>query len=121
MAKGVLANEIHYQDGVVYLCGHNTKIKIIDAHKKLSCTAMINKQGCLDRCKELDLNTQGSLTTLKDWLMCHFEKKVAEYETKVLQRDTVNIFGNPKFTSICLVDKDLIHATTNNEIYQLHL
>ena len=53
--------------------------------------------------------------------MCHFEKKVAEYETKVLQRDTVNIFGNPKFTSICLVDKDLIHATTNNEIYQLHL
>ena len=48
-------------------------------------------------------------------------KKVPEYETKVFQRDTINIFGNPKFTSICLVDKDLIYATTNNEIYQPHL
>ena len=99
MAKGVLANEIHYQDGVVYLCEHNTKIKIIDPK------ALKNKQDCLDRCKELDLNTQGSLTTLKDQLMCHFEKIAAEYETKVFQRDTVNIFGNPKFTSICLVER----------------
>ena len=49
-----------------------------------------------------------------------WKKKVAEYETKDFQRDTVNIFGNPKFTSIWLVDKDLIYAT-NNQIYQLYL
>ena len=115
MAKGVLADEIQYQDGVVYLSGHNTKIKIISAHKKLSCTTLKNKQDSLDRCKELDLNTKGSLTTLKDRLMCHFEKKVAEYEAKAFQRDTVNIFRNLKFTSICLVDKDSIYATTNND------
>ena len=35
-----------------------------------------------DKKKELDLNTKGSLTTLKDRLISHFEKKVAEYETK---------------------------------------
>ena len=96
----MLANEIHYQDGGVYLRGENTKIKIIDAHSILSCTAFKSKQDCLDRCKELDLNAQGYLTTLKYQLMCHFEKKVAEYETKDFQRDTVNIFGNPKFTSV---------------------
>ena len=48
-------------------------------------------------------------------------KKVPEYETKVFKRNTINILGNPKFTSICLIDKDLIYATTNNEIYQPHL
>ena len=47
----------------------------------------------MDRCRELDLNTQGFLTTLKDRLMCHFEKKFAEYKTKVFQGDSVNIFG----------------------------
>ena len=93
MAKDVLAKEIHYQDGVVYLCGHNTKIKTIDVHVKLARTALKNKQDCLGRCKKLDFNTQGSLTTLKDRLTCHFEKKVAECEIKVFQRDTVNIFG----------------------------
>ena len=95
-----------------------TKIKKIDVHKKLSCKALKSKQDCLGRCKELDLNTQVSLTTLKGRL--HFEEKVAEYQTKDFQRDTVNIFGNSKFTSTCLVDKDLIYATTNNEIYQLY-
>ena len=65
--------------------------------------------------------SQGSLTTLKDRLMYQFEKKVAEYETKVFQRDTVNIFGKLKFMSICLLDKDLTCATTDNEICQLHL
>ena len=61
--------------------------------------------------------SQGSLTTLKDRLMYQFEKKVAEYETKVFQRDT----GKLKFMSICLLDKDLTCATTDNEICQLHL
>ena len=104
-AKGVPANEIHYQDGVVYLCEHNTKIKIIDVRKKLSCPALKNKQDCVDRCKEV--NTQGSLATLKSSLICHFEKKtiVTGYETKVFQLDTVNIFGSPKFTSICFPEK----------------
>ena len=87
----MLANEIQYQDGVVYLSGHNTKIKIISAHKKLSCTALKNKQDSLGRCKELDLKTKRSLTTLKDRLMCHFEKKVSEYEAKAFQGDTVKI------------------------------
>ena len=94
-----------------------TKIKKIDVHKKLSCKALKSKQDCLGRCKELDLNTQVSLTALKGRL--HFEEKVAEYETKDFQRDTVNIFGNSNL-STCLVDKDLIYATTNNEIYQLY-
>ena len=53
--------------------------------------------------------------------MCRFEKKVAEYKAKVFQRDSVNIFGKPNFMSTCSVDKDLIYATANNEIYQLHL
>ena len=101
MTRGVLANKIHYQHSVVYLCGHNTKIKIIDVPKKLSFTVLKNKQDCLGRCKELDLNTQGSLATLKDWLICHFEKTFAEYETKVFQRDSVNIFGNTKSNMSC--------------------
>ena len=40
----MLANEIHYQDGGVYLRGQNTKIKIIDAYSILSCTAFKSKQ-----------------------------------------------------------------------------
>ena len=118
MVRGVLANEIQHLDGVVYLCEHTTKIKIMDVHKKHSCTALKNKQNCVDRCKELDLNTQGYLTTLKDQLMCvcHFEKKVTKFKTKVFQRDFVNIFGESNFTSICFVNKDLMCATGNNEI-----
>ena len=53
--------------------------------------------------------------------MCHFEKKIAEYKTRVFQRDSANIFGRPNFTSICFVDKDLIYVTANIEIYQLDL
>ena len=78
----MLVNEIHYQDGGVYLRGQNTKIKIIDAHSILSCTAFKSKQDCLDRCKELDLNAQGYLTTLKYQLMCHFEKKSCRIRNK---------------------------------------
>ena len=43
MTRGVLANEIQHQDGVVNTCEHNTKIEIMDVHKKLSCTAVKNK------------------------------------------------------------------------------
>ena len=48
--------------------------------------------------------------------VCHFEKKVTKFKTKVFQRDFVNIFGESNFTSICFVNKDLMCATGNNEI-----
>ena len=50
--------------------------------------------------QKLDLNTQGSLTTLKDRLMCDFEKEVAAYKSKLSQQNSVNIFGTPNFTSV---------------------
>ena len=50
--------------------------------------------------QKLDLNTQGSLTALKDRLMFDFEKEVAEYKSKLFQQDSVNIFGTPNFTSV---------------------
>ena len=50
--------------------------------------------------QKLDLNTQGSLTTLKNRLMCDFEKEVAAYKSKLFQQNSVNIFGTPNFTSV---------------------
>ena len=52
--------------------------------------------------------------------MRYFEKKLQNMK-QVFQRDTVNTFGNPKFTSVCLLDKDLIYIATNDDVYQLHL
>ena len=85
VAREVLANEIHYLQGKVYLGGHNTKIKIMDVHKKLSCTALKNKQDCVDGCKELKSNTQGSLTALKYRLMCHLKKKLQNMKQKTFK------------------------------------
>ena len=86
VAREVLASEIHYLQGKVYLGGHNTKIKIMDVHKKLSCTALKNKQDLRGRMQRTEIEYTRVLNSIKISVNVSLEKKVAEYETKDFQK-----------------------------------
>lgn len=121
VAKDLSANEIHYQDGVIFFCGKGTPIGF---HQLTKGTVMLEpdrlktRQMVLDNLQRLGIDANGNVPTLRKHLAQHLEGVRKVYLDKGFSSDQLNFWNEqiPKrFESIHVIDLQLMYAACTTE------
>lgn len=121
VAKDLSANEIHYQDGVIFFCGKGTPIGFNQLTKgtvMLEPDRLKTRQMVLDNLQQLGIDANGNVPTLRKHLAQHLEGVRKAYLDKGFSSDQLNFWNEqiPKrFESIHVIDLQLMYAACTTE------
>ena len=124
IVKQVQAKEVHFCDGIVYLCGENSHITILDggAVVNLDVKKLTSKAQTKEKMKDLGLSLgpNATVTQMKTKLALHKTKVEKMYKDKGFKSCTINFWSKetneqPTFSSFCIVDRQLLYAACLTE------
>ncbi|CAB3990306.1 Hypothetical predicted protein [Paramuricea clavata] len=120
--KQVKATSVHFAEGVVYLCGDNSPITVVDENSVLALDVGKIKTGPVAKqaLQTYGLPVRGTVAQMKECLQQYKSRVKDEYAAKRFLSTTINFWRNefneqPSFTAICLVDGNLLYAACATE------
>jgi len=120
--KQVLAKEVHFRDGIVYLCADDSQITIVDEEGKvdLNVGRIKSKAMATEKVVAFGLPVQATVAQMKESLIQHKHSVQKQYTESDFERSTINFWcsdscDQPKFSSVCIVDNELLYAAFTTE------
>ncbi|KAL9966337.1 hypothetical protein ACROYT_G024391 [Oculina patagonica] len=129
VAKDVAAEEVDYQDGVIFFCAKGSPIGFHELTKGavvLNPERLKTRQMIQDKLDELGIEANGTIPVLREQISKHLVDVDAAYKENGFQSDQINFWHNrdpKKFESIHVIDLQLIYAacTTDRCIMSIHI
>ena len=122
MKKQVLAREVHLRDGIVYLCAEDSQIIIVDEEGEVDFNVRRIKSEAMlkEKVQEFGLPVQDTVAQMKESLILHKNNVQKQYNENEFERSTINFWcsgsrNQPKFSSVCIVDNELLYAACTTE------
>ncbi|CAB4003668.1 Hypothetical predicted protein [Paramuricea clavata] len=96
--KQIQAKEVHFLDGIVYLCGDHSHITILDEGRlmNLDVKKLTSKAQVKAKCKDLDvpLDLQSSVAQMKERLTLHKKNVEKPYGDNGFETSTINFWND---------------------------
>ena len=120
--KQVLAKEVHFRDGIVYLSADDSQITIVDEEGKvdLNVGRIKSKAMAKEKVEVFGLPVQATVAQMKESLIQHKHSVQKRYTESDFECSTINFWcsdscDQPKFSSVCIVDNELLYAACTTE------
>ena len=120
--KQVLAREVHFRDGIVYLCAEDFQMTIVDEEGKVDFNVKRIKSEAMlkEKVQEFGLPVQDTVAQMKESLILHKNSVQKQYNENEFEPSTINFWcsgsrNQPKFSSVYIVDNELLYAACTTE------
>ena len=93
--KQVLAKELHFRDGILYLCAEDSQITIVDEEGKvdLNVKRIKTKAMAKEKVEAFGLAVQDTVAQMKESLILHKDNVQKQYDESDFECNTINFWS----------------------------